>query len=303
MCDGPLVGKVRSRDPPWYPLTLGMTHVKTVDIAGNKVKFPYSSKNVAGAASEEVKSYICRNLENTIVFPGESIQFQIPREYDGRSVILVPRPTLTGKPWIEPQSFIVQNGSLTIQNRTESFVHLKKNQLVADVKLCKELDFSPTYLHRIKSVNSIYDINEQDWSHLEMPIRETIDETINYIEDIKIDPDKLWDQDTRDKFLELSKEYSDIITPIPGRYNGASGHVWTGIDFRTIPPPSYKARIPNYPPDQMRAMADIMDKMLAWKVLMRPEDVGIIPRWVVPSMLLPKPDSPGSSVWSQISLH
>ena len=27
MCDGPLVGKVRSRDPPWYPLTLGMTHV------------------------------------------------------------------------------------------------------------------------------------------------------------------------------------------------------------------------------------------------------------------------------------
>ena len=27
MCDGPHVGKVRSRDPPWYPLTLGMTHV------------------------------------------------------------------------------------------------------------------------------------------------------------------------------------------------------------------------------------------------------------------------------------
>ena len=26
---------------------------------------------------------------------------------------------------------------------------------------------------------------------------------------------------------------------------------------------------------------------------MRPEDVGIVPRWVVPSMLLPKPDSPG----------
>ena len=27
MCDGPHVDKVRSRDPPWYPLALGMTQV------------------------------------------------------------------------------------------------------------------------------------------------------------------------------------------------------------------------------------------------------------------------------------
>ena len=41
MCDGPHVGKVRSRDPPWYPLTLGMIHVvAAVSIMGPSL-LPY----------------------------------------------------------------------------------------------------------------------------------------------------------------------------------------------------------------------------------------------------------------------
>ena len=39
MWDGPHVGKVRSRDPPWYPLTLGMTHAASsvLELTGNSI--------------------------------------------------------------------------------------------------------------------------------------------------------------------------------------------------------------------------------------------------------------------------
>ena len=37
-------------------------------------------------------------------------------------------------------------------------------------------------------------------------------------------------------------------------------------------------------------MADKMDKLEDWGVLRKPEDLGVVPEFVVPSMLLPKPE-------------
>ena len=38
----------------------------------------------------------------------------------------------------------------------------------------------------------------------------------------------------------------------------------------------------------MRLLADKMDTLESWGVLRKPEDLGIIPEYVVPSMLTPK---------------
>ena len=43
----------------------------------------------------------------------------------------------------------------------------------------------------------------------------------------------------------------------------------------------------------MALMADKMDELESWGVLAKPEDLGVVPKHVVPSMLVPKPSSPG----------
>ena len=40
----------------------------------------------------------------------------------------------------------------------------------------------------------------------------------------------------------------------------------------------------------MKLLADKMDKLEQWGVLVKPEELGIVPEFVVPSMLTPKPE-------------
>ena len=54
------------------------------------------------------------------------------------------------------------------------------------------------------------------------------------------------------------------------------------------PPPSIKARIPNYPHEKLRLMGKLMDDMETMGVLQTPESAGVVPTFVVPSMLRPK---------------
>ena len=107
---------------------------------------------------------------------------------------------------------------------------------------------------------------------------------------MKIDPDdqlaKVW----KERFKRTCERFSDVINPNPGRYNNYYGDVDCTIDFCSTPPPSVKARLPNYSSDKLKLMAETMDRMEEMGVLAKPENVGVVPAFVVPSLLVPKPD-------------
>merc|ERR1711891_108999 len=46
--------------------------------------------------------------------------------------------------------------------------------------------------------------------------------------------------------------------------------------------------LPKYSYEMLKIMADKMDKLEDWGVLRKPEDIGVVPEFVVPSMLMPK---------------
>ena len=92
------------------------------------------------------------------------------------------------------------------------------------------------------------------------------------------------------KFKTICEEYSDIINPRPGKYNGYYGRVDNSINFSAIPPPTIRAHLPKYSQDMMEILAKKMDKLEDWGVLKKPEDIGVVPEFVVPSMLMPKPE-------------
>ena len=130
-----------------------------------------------------------------------------------------------------------------------------------------------------------------DKSHLEKPaIFSKSEAGKSYTDEVLIDPDdqlaKVW----KERFRKACERFSDVINPNPGRYNNYYGDVDCSIDFCSTPPPSVKARLPNYSTEKLNIMAETMDKMEKMGVLSKPEDVGVVPALVVSSLLVPKPE-------------
>ena len=92
------------------------------------------------------------------------------------------------------------------------------------------------------------------------------------------------------RFLDLCAQFSEIITPQPGRYNGVFGRVNTDIHFASKPPSNLKTHLPKYSSEMLNTLAEKMDTLETWSVLRKPDEVGIFPEFVVPSMLTPKPE-------------
>ena len=129
-------------------------------------------------------------------------------------------------------------------------------------------------------------------SHL-IPEQETQSSNIthDYLSEILVDPDNILSNEWKNKFFTVCRRFSHVITPRPGKYNGYYGRIDNSINFASSPPPSVRAHLPKYNHEKLKIMADKMDKLEEWGVLKKPENVGIVPEFVLPSMLTPKSDS------------
>ena len=107
-------------------------------------------------------------------------------------------------------------------------------------------------------------------------------------DDISIDPDDKLSKHWKDKLHDLCVEFNDIINYRPSKYNRWYGEVDNSLDFATQPPPTSKIHMPKYNDKLNHALADKMDQLEKWGVLAKPEDAGVVPVFVCPSMVVPK---------------
>ena len=96
--------------------------------------------------------------------------------------------------------------------------------------------------------------------------------------------------DERQIFHDLHDRFAHVFTKQPGKYNGYWGFIENRLQFSTPPPPNSRTHIPNYSPSMNNILAEKMDLLEQWGVLMEPEKVGVQVEYVSPSLLVPKPD-------------
>ena len=82
-----------------------------------------------------------------------------------------------------------------------------------------------------------------------------------------------------------------LFTTQPGKYNGSYGYIENQLRFSTPPPPNIKTKIPNYSPPMNQILAEKVDVLESWGVLVEPETMGVNVEFISPSMLVPKTDS------------
>ena len=248
-------------------------HVETEDVNGNAVCIPYFKR-------KDEKRFLCRATKSETLLPGEDIHLNLPPHLWNEEFVAVAPAIETKIDFVTPQIRKVgADRIIKIKNKTETPVFVGKNWCVADITAMKEM--------RIDKVCT----KSSDKSHLLKPaIFSKSEAGKSYTDEVLIDPDdqlaKVW----KERFRITCDRFCDVINPNPGRYNNYYGDVDCSIDFCSTPPPSVKARLPNYSTEKLNIMAETMDKMERMGVLSKPEDVGVVPAFVVPSLLVPKPE-------------
>ena len=252
--------------------------IQLLDVNNCIVKLPYKSRRGSPGLNYQSFQVKC----HTTLYPEEEIDIPIPPSMQCKKVNVTMRRDFAIS---EPVFDNPHKGYVRIKNNSKFVKVLPKHSQIADVRTCipvDSLEMTPTKLRKV------YDISQEDWSYLSSTPRIVQDDTKTYIDQISVDPDGQMSAAWKTRFVNLCKSYTDIITPKPGKYNGAFGRVSTQINFTSIPPSNLKSYLPKYSHEMLKVLGEKMDNLESWGVLRRPEDLGIIPEFVVPSLLVPK---------------
>ena len=248
-------------------------HFQSLDGRSHTVNYPLCN-------DKDMKLYDVLKVEESVtVFPQENYTYELPNQFlNQKRVCVTERPSRT--PWIGCQIVDVKDGCLTLTNKTQQPLYLKKHEHIGDIRNITQVEDV--------LVNKIIDKSD-DCQHLEG--YEDWDISNNFLDDIQIDPDNTMTEEWKDKFRSLCLEFEDIINYRPGRYNGLYGDVDNTIEFASIPPITKKIYMPKYSDRMNQILASKMDQLEQWKVLAKPEDVGVAASFVCPSLLVPKDDT------------
>ena len=250
----------------------------TKDDDGKETRLKYHSRCLNNY-SDYVRGI---STESRTLYPSDSYKLQLSKPMPEQSKVAI-TPS-RGSPVSAITPYITQingDGSVDIVNNTESVIVLSKGNDLVDIRACKEEDYTP-------KVNMISKDIETASSYFQLS--SSIQPDKSHLNDVIIDPDNQLSSEWKLKFKKVCEEFLDILNPRPGRYNGYYGNIDNSINFCSTPPPSIRAHLPKYSTDMMKIMGEKMDKMEEWGVLVKPEEIGVVPSFVVPSMLVPKPE-------------
>ena len=247
--------------------------LQTKDVNGKIVDVPYFKKKSG-------TRFVCRAVKNENLFPGESLIFDLPPHLYREEFVVIAPTRENEQDFVTPEVVkIDESKTVKITNMKSVPVRIKKHSSIADITAMKTVD-----------CNKIC-TEAKDDLHLKRPdIFEKSEVDKSYTDQILIDPDNQMTKTWKERFRKTCESFTDVINPNPGRYNNYYGNVDCTIDFCSTPPPSVKARLPNYSSEKLKIMAEQMDKMESMGVLAKPENVGVVPAFVVPSLLVPKPE-------------
>ena len=112
------------------------------------------------------------------------------------------------------------------------------------------------------------------------------------VEKIQLDPDNILLPEERKLFQNVIDDFSTIFSSKLGRYNGELGNLEAKVilNSRGVEPPSFPFRKLCQPEALNQKQQEVMDAMEADGILVRPEDVGVVPTHVHPSFMVPKMD-------------
>ena len=225
------------------------------------------------------------------IYPGEFLKMKVPPQFTvsgDKTVFVSPRPSTARMNFVDtnctrvesqffplPQITHIIDGHVYLPNSSDFPVNILKNQHLADLRVGS-----------LSEENVGQTVTEQYYPRPKPSI------PVCQVEDVILDPDNLLSDPQRKLFKKVLYKFKDSFSSKLGRYNGVLGNMDAKIvlNNNSIEPPSFPCRKFNQPEALNKKQQEVMDGMEADGILVRPEDVGILPTHVHPSFMVPKMD-------------
>ena len=233
---------------------------------------------------------VARLTRSQVVAPGQSVNVEVPAELRNCDEVLV-NARKEDEKWFEPRIRRVTRGVVNIKNTSDKEISLKRGKPFGEFRSTKEEN-----LPRVSRV-----VTEDDKGFRYRKFGKKRDPGVSYLHETKVDPDGVMTEQWRTKFKELLQEFDEVIDPAPGKYNGKFGECNTLINFTDTPPPIEKVYTPAYSREMQKTLADKMDKLIEWGVLVKADDIGVSVEHISASLLVPKTDGDGFRMVNDLS--
>ena len=281
-----------------------MKCLSTLDIHKNKTVLSYtlpriSSNPVSDKMGLETPRQTSHNpesvrlTESQNIYPGDSLYVNVPKSLKAESEILLEHTGANAFP--APGIYTVNHGLIKCENVGPHIFRVSDQHILYFSSLRKlksvEKKFvatEPDSKIPKQNMRKIYDINKENLRQYEYPNRLNDYPETSTLHKVSIDPDNKLSPRHKAMFEDIIYNNQDIISDIPGRYNGFYGNVNCSMTLSGNPPPSIKPRIPSYSTEKLNILANLLDEMEEWGVLVKPETIGVIPTHIHPCILVPK---------------
>ena len=267
------------------------------DINNLEASAPYHSSSTNGKQYMSVTARKCM-----LIYPNEHITVQLPSQFvASRRVCVTPKKN---QAWLRSNILPVVNNTVCLKNESQSPQLIDKKTPIADIRSCiiadtksydghvlgypSGIELDENLSTSLKAVSSACKVSTSPVDPVSLQFPSNWDYTEDFTQDVSIDPDNCMSSSWKQKFKHLVTSFKDVINYRPGRYNGSYGYVDNTIDFSSPPPPTSKIHMPNYSEEMLLLLAEKMDELEKWKVLVTPDSVGVTPVYVSPSLLVPK---------------
>jgi hypothetical protein len=222
------------------------------------------------------RTSLLRASENCTMWPGDSIQFQVPLEFEQDKEISV-EPHMDsmvrcGALWPSPNILPCVHGSVRLINAGKYPIALKRGQHVGQVRAVTTYERnSPLPLTELAPSSS---------SNLVEPI--------DCYKLISVNPEGVLDDQSANRFLNLHHDFRRVFEPSLTGYNGKSGKVEAIVNMGPVQPPQRKGRVPQYSRDKLVELQAKFDELERLGVFLKPETAGVVVEYLNPSFLVKK---------------
>ena len=136
--------------------------------------------------------------------------------------------------WLQPGIVEVCNGVIKLKNSSQIPIQVRKSDHLADVRTTTVFSLDNNMARGKFVPEDKFQFKDLAKSRLYSK---------DYVKQINVDPDGILSPDQREIFHGIHKQFAQLFTPQPGRYNGYWRYVDNKLKFSTPPPPNSKTTI------------------------------------------------------------
>ena len=239
-----------------------------LDFVDDKIIFSDGSSVSWSSSERRLKStsYLMRVKARTTVWPGDSIELDIPDCIPADSTLSVEsRPDLFSSTWPSPQEVLSIDHKIRITNTTELPITIP-----AKAHVCQLLETVVPECHDIG-------ILVPKMSKSIQPFSSGI-----------ILSDCVLNSPSHAVFQSIHDQFDNVFNPNYPGYNSAYGNVKGSVNIGPILPPQRKGRLPQYDRSKLVELQAKCDELELLGVLRKPDDLNVKVEYLNPSFLVKK---------------